>query len=1843
MQNTTNPQPSGSPLNLLYKGVFSTRKSMNNKSHYGQYLDKLYQVMFLGIGTLPAQIVNDIVNAVMLRQTSIDGKVETYKATRDRYHESVKLEALGGEEKLSAVNDVYSPLAHQFDPVKPASVLEEDLSMRKMLVGNYIESIISRKETHHHTLLTEIITSEVLKQVEMPNEIIMRRLNSVKSGEFFPVLLSMGKSAKALLDRVDSVLANPVVRDTIVQRLGEKLQGEALREALDFVEQVGDRTDKDELPASQEPLALSSLIRTIDIAEQLETFNMYASAHQTEVLTDDVLAERLKVEYATYMIDAVSSKMVPRQVDLTVTDRKTLGVILRKSEVALEMAYKAERAAKDAIKDIFHLTADSDKKASLMHYIMYTEDRSYKTVIDKQISRYLDAQGFNKEFVIDSITKVGQDLLKEYLTDTVYFDARKALEGLTEGVTDFKVNTLKNQVMLMVQQMFSGGVGNQAVLPEGLTEHGSIKSLVDGDVLEDNPTIVSKVHVADIETDIVNDMTNGKLSVVDSHGTDYRVQEFRVGEVETYSTADAARNANTRVDFFLGGDNSPILTEDGSSFMETGMKFPRTSGNGVLGEESAESVGKVGGSMITPDGTIKVIEYSKDSVLHDLHVWEVHKATVQTVIEQTVVAFGKYLDGGVMREEPILVDRENVEQAIAMHTKYYDVSPSYRQAVDDTLTVLSGGEANKDFILDLHESVIKQSRETQDYKDIGFSIGEKLPKHTETRMLEEAITNVRKLPKQAVESGYLGESQRVNKVRQPATIQFDHEIKAEDSKGYIAVLDVLYQEFQSMAEQTEYQDPEQLTPGGQRIKNDALITKHLLNSERLTFGGQELPQDVTASEVFVTNIAVKDEDILAEFLEKYIGIVDGTGMDFTRTGRESLLDGGEVGDTVGRTIGQVDTLSDYDRLSKADNMLEQDTRSISVKTDKNPVIHEYEQGVDFYDNNAVTNHDVFGNEMVKDNTQVNIDVVSPRIRVKQSTVLDYDSHGELWNDQQTYVYDKDESVLAEITSEDPVLTPYFGTELIEAEMSNPEQVLTYSPDLDAWGELTESTQVLTPELNVEMWGELTNETQTVVYVADEEVWGELANDPTTLTPEFTSEILAMEVPTRVGFVQKEYEIAVLGCAEPNLKYRRRPDLEPDKKPDDPLFEWICTEGYVCDDWLIVPLKDFNFENTQTDGFYDPVTLKPYFPTGQYDNDGDPYVLPPYSVLNEPISNGVDVGGKFPMSIDPCNLYSYIEYIVKIYDAYKGRFHASSPTDTMSRVMNMLYEQTQKLVAEWDETKGYTIDELWRIYRFIRWMAIGITNRFYRVKLEYTYGDYVENFELFPFSYNVTTQGSSRKFVEGYGNVLEGHPIVPSLSNKAFIDFEVPKKTRTSTISFELGNKVPDRPDDLLQGGVVFSEDFETDDVKLSGTGWEVTQRQSGRALAVEENARRMTYKTNTFNVPENASNPTVHFNYGIDTNMESALVLKKKNGTTVWTSRGNTPFARADINPIAPGDYYFEVTVPQTESDTMTNLTFTATQIQNEWLKTGYITDWRVDGNTIYEEENTPGFAMVINPQWMQDSEYEMEVEFYTEDVQANYGLIDWIGVVLNYKDYNNYYMFGTWSHLDSYAKGGLYKKQDGVTQGDASNPVWTINPDFRFRLSHWHKLKAIVKGNKFTIYIDGTKYLEVTDNTGWGYGACGLAAFSNPLSSFRNFKYKGKPRFDCFIDNVVVETPNVFVPVPKPKYAIDFFMDDTNTPRINDYYSEGKRAFSFPILEGEHKGEWVFQKVGDERSIPQDASFVDNIVIKGIKPVKVEVVEEFIGCGGHLAVKLLIENLLEYYRRHHQGCKGERNIWIIE
>jgi hypothetical protein len=1075
-----------------------------------------------------------------------------------------------------------------------------------------------------------------------------------------------------------------------------------------------------------------------------------------------------------------------------------------------------------------------------------------------------------------------------------------------------------------------------------------------------------------------------------------------------------------------------------------------------------------------------------------------------------------------MLEETLPVAGLSSREVSLAHYILYTENPEYKKIIDSALLrYVNASEVGNQFVTDTVYSLGKEL--VNKFKvDDTYQAAERFADEVALALNDfQFVGRVKEAVEHLTSSLDVG-SKSVNHAR----IDFDHELRAEDSKGLEAFLNLLYEDFKAFHQKGDVLEPSSF--GGVPIGKDALIVEHLLGDDAL----------------------------------------------HNRTG--------ELADYY---LGSPGTAS-----------------AVELNYDKHA-------------------------EMWSD------------IPVFAGDSRDEELFGELANISTTLAPDFGEDVLGELANTSSNLVPYLVDELVAAELTSEDSALFYDAEEPIFGELTSVPNVLTPEREPELWGELTSEESQFSVTVEQEVLGDLVNEATEFKPEIYFETFGTLIPTDEGIVQREYEIAVLGCANPNLKYRRRPPLEPDKKPEDPLFEWVCTEGYVCDDWLIVPLKDFNFENADQDGFFDPVTLEPYFPTGQTDNDGDPYVLPPYSILNEPISNGVDVGGKEPMAIDPCNLYSFIQYVVKIYDAYKTRFQASNPIDTVSRVLNMLFEQVQKLIAEWDETKGYTPDELWRIYRFIRWMALGITNRFYRVKIEYTYGDFAERFEVYPFTDMITTEGASRKLVAPYGWVMEGHPLLDTLQNKVMFQFKLPQKTKSSTISFEMGNVVPDRPDEQQTGGVLFQENFEglSTNFKLNGSGWVPVPTQSGTGLGIEDPAQARTYKTSSFNVPVNAVNALVKFNYGIDTNMDTRLTLKRSNGAVVWQSSGVVPYGYAQINPIAAGDYYFEVAVPQAESSQLREIVFDAQKIQDEWKKVGYITEWKVVGDTIYEEENTMGYAMVVNEQWLQDNDYEFEFEFYTKEDPSLYWAYDWLGGVFNYKDPNNYYRIGTWSDLDKYNSGIEKIVNGGVVQ------QWKFNELFLWKFNTWHKMKIKVQGNHFQVWIDGKQYFDIVDNAGWGYGASGLAAFSNPFSTFRRAKYRGKPRFHAFIDNVIVEADSIVVPVSKPKYAIDFYLDNDTTPRISDYSDESKRAYSFPIMEGEHKAKWVFKKIGDARSIAADASFIDNIVVTGMKAVDAKVVEEFIGCGGHLAVKLLIENLLEYYRRHHQGCKGERNIWIIE
>ena len=143
--------------------------------------------------------------------------------------------------------------------------------------------------------------------------------------------------------------------------------------------------------------------------------------------------------------------------------------------------------------------------------------------------------------------------------------------------------------------------------------------------------------------------------------------------------------------------------------------------------------------------------------------------------------------------------------------------------------------------------------------------------------------------------------------------------------------------------------------------------------------------------------------------------------------------------------------------------------------------------------------------------------------------------------------------------------------------------------------------------------------------------------------------------------------------------------------------------------------------------------------------------------------------------------------------------------------------------------------------------------------------------------------------------------------------------------------------------------------------------------------------------------------------------------------------------------------------------------------------------------------------------------------------------------------------------------------------------------------------------------------------------------------KYNVSHYINVHFDNILINNGKYNTKVDKPVYSIDFYLDDTLNKKISNYQSNAKTKFAFPIMSGEHTAKWVFNKLDNNTPLDTDASYLDNVIIREAKPNGVKMVEEFIECGGHRALKLLIDNLLEYYKRHHSGCKGRRDIWIYE
>jgi hypothetical protein len=774
-----------------------------------------------------------------------------------------------------------------------------------------------------------------------------------------------------------------------------------------------------------------------------------------------------------------------------------------------------------------------------------------------------------------------------------------------------------------------------------------------------------------------------------------------------------------------------------------------------------------------------------------------------------------------------------------------------------------------------------------------------------------------------------------------------------------------------------------------------------------------------------------------------------------------------------------------------------------------------------------------------------------------------------------------------------------------------------------------------------LYGELQDEPQSLNHMQEPEILlGELTEKEQSHVHQPESNVLGVKTAAHTAITELEQETGVYALAESPTHFRRRPNLEKDKI-EYPEFEHIC-EHYVCEDWLQVPLRDFNYATGKE--FYDPGTFEPYYPTGEVDENDMPYILAPYSILHEPISEGMNVGGHQLMAINPCNLSDVIQYLIKVYDFMKGRFIASSPVDVMSRVLNMLYGEIEKLVEAWDDTKSYTPDEMWRIYRFVRWLAIGVTNRFYRLKLIYSFSDYVELLNGYISARLKVKGGVLRWAGNEAGNVINGHPYTLGEVNWVETEFEI-HPSQTSVISFDLGNIVPPRPEQQIPVDTFLSEDFDGSPAgyKVKGSGWVPVKHLSGYALAVENPAKVRTYSTDVITVPDDLRGVRLSFDYSFDTNMDSRLLVVKEGVTDpVWSSDGRAKLATA-VADLTPGRYRIQTNVPQSEGAGATRLQFSSANIQYLWLKYGY-QKWDVEGDYIYVDENTP-MSMAVNPQWMKETEYTFECELTTRSV-PNYpeGYEDWIGMVFNFKDEANYYAVGlvTATNDDFQSKCGIWKVERGVgAPNEVVPPKWTFqNPGLTVGFNQWRKLRVVVNGNRFQVYVDGVLQANVTDQYGWGGGSCGLATYSNPYSSWRGVSYIGKPRFDCFIDNVVIEAAYKLVQPPHPSYNIKFLLDEKVMYSFSD---NAKVSLSFPILKGRHKARWEFRKNSEYPDWGLDYSYLDNLRITNCIKSGATTEEEFIGCGGHLGAKLLIENLLEYYKRHHEACKGRRDIWIIE
>ncbi|MCH8241689.1 MAG: hypothetical protein IH897_03635, partial [Planctomycetes bacterium] len=115
---------------------------------------------------------------------------------------------------------------------------------------------------------------------------------------------------------------------------------------------------------------------------------------------------------------------------------------------------------------------------------------------------------------------------------------------------------------------------------------------------------------------------------------------------------------------------------------------------------------------------------------------------------------------------------------------------------------------------------------------------------------------------------------------------------------------------------------------------------------------------------------------------------------------------------------------------------------------------------------------------------------------------------------------------------------------------------------------------------------------------------------------------------------------------------------------------------------------------------------------------------------------------------------------------------------------------------------------------------------------------------------------------------------------------------------------------------------------------------------------------------------------------------------------------------------------------------------------------------------------------------------------KANEGEVDQGGgPIWRAKDSDNYYVCRANPLEDNFR---LYYVKDGVRHQIATADA-EIPPGI------WHTIKVIHQGNRIECHLDGTKLLEVTDDTFAGRGGVGLWTKADAATSFDNFVITGK------------------------------------------------------------------------------------------------------------------------------------------